>query len=135
MGMVMTGCIHTLKGACGVPGIVVDSTVKTGGNGIGACLIPSWEIVLGHKHWKGYKPITDEEYISRYNEMLYERYNADPTPFGKLLRLPQIVIVCYCPAGAFCHRHLAAEMLRIISPAFGRTVTLMGEFTPRGKGL
>lgn len=98
----------------------LDTTVKSGA-GLGKLLAPTWELVGGVKHhetqgrdarWLKYTPLTHEQYIDGYYALLQQRYKADTVSFISLLQWERLVICCYCPAaGAFCHGHLAADIL------------------------
>ncbi len=47
------------------------------------------------------------------------RYQADDRPFIEILQREAVVLLCYCPASAFCHRHLAVDILDKIAQAKG----------------
>ncbi len=96
----------------------IDITVKSA-KGVGVLLAPTWEMVLGHKAGKGDKrwpdaiPLTDEEYTTQYYALLDKRME-DATNRRRLAQIfseSAVTLLCYCPAGDFCHRHLAAHWL------------------------
>src|SRR5258708_38983906 len=86
----------------------LDITVKSA-TGIGRLLAPTWAMVGGVKHWNRYKTLTSEEYTALYYELLRNRFRADRQPFLDLVQREYLVLLCFCPVGAFCHRHLAVD--------------------------
>jgi hypothetical protein len=90
---------------------------------------PSW-MPAAHKRRK----IDDDEYVDTYLKLMRERYAALSAEYHALIMSriergsPRIVLVCFCPIGAFCHRHLASEYLYKIAcsiPALHGVVTFM----------
>ena len=91
----------------------LDITVK---NSIypGNVLAPTWEMVQGIKAQK----ITEWGYAVQYFSLIISRV-SDISTNGRVHRAAlhnigerkQITLVCFCPAGQFCHRVLAARML------------------------
>ncbi len=114
----------------------LDTTVKSG-RGLGTLLAPTWELVGGIKHhetqgidprWVKYSPITQEQYIQGYYELLRARYQPNEEGFLAILRLDRVVC-CYCQAGVFCHRYLAVDILEKIAIAKGLPFERGGELT------
>lgn len=93
-------------------GIAVDITVKSA-TGLGIALMPTWDIVMGVKRGN----ITHDGYTERYLELLRYRYNAERHLFDELLQINQLTLMCYCKPGAFCHRHIAVNVLERIAVA------------------
>jgi uncharacterized protein (DUF488 family) len=89
---------------------VLDTTVKSG-SGLGLIFAPTWEIVMGVKQGR----ITQQQYTDAYLEMLRERYRASQETFLAILAQDQVVVTCYCRAGAFCHRHIVVDVLEKIA--------------------
>ena len=116
------GIVYTARISHTGPGLVLDTTIKSGA-GLGKVLQPSWEIVMGHKRGQ----ISDEEYVEKYLAMLRQRYAADRQPFLDILAHEQVTLLCYCRAGKFCHRHLAADVLIKIATAFDLPFEYRGE--------
>src|SRR5258708_14303563 len=87
-----------------------DITVKSA-TGIGRLLAPTWAMVGGVKHWQGYKALTPAQYTTLYYDLLRSRFRADRPSFLDLVQRERLVLLCFCPAGAFCHRHLAVNLL------------------------
>lgn len=113
----------------------LDTTVKSG-KGLGKLLAPTWKLVGGIKRfetrgrdsrWLNYSPITQEQYIDGYYDLIRERYKANITPFLELLRRETLTVCCYCKAGAFCHRHLTVDILAKIATAKGLPFKCGGE--------
>jgi hypothetical protein len=92
-------------------------------NHLGAALTPTWEMVNAHKD----QTITDAEYAERYLALLRWRYSASPQMFLDIFNRPRVVLTCYCADGAFCHRHLAVEVLEKIAFYHGIPFTRGGE--------
>ena len=117
----------------------LDTTVKSGA-GLGKVLAPTWDLVGGIKHhetegrdprWVRYIPITRKQYIEGYYTLLRMRYKADSAPFLALLERERFTICCYCAVGAFCHRHLAVDILEKIALAKGLPFIRRGELSLR----
>jgi hypothetical protein len=123
-GRLMTTLFTSRIGYRGEDGL--DITVKSATD-FGRILAPTWRMVGGVKHWKQYKTLTTEEYRDLYYALLRSRFRADKQPFLDLLQRERLVLLCFCPAGAFCHRHLAVDILEKIATANRLTVTRGGE--------
>ncbi len=109
MCIVYTARIHTPG-----RGLVLDTTVKSG-SGLGTILAPTWEIVMGVKQGR----ISEAAYTQRYLGILRERFATNRQPFLDILTHEQVTLKCYCRKGAFCHRHLALEVLEKIAVPYG----------------
>jgi uncharacterized protein YeaO (DUF488 family) len=107
----------------------LDITVKSANTSEGKSLAPTWELVTSHKDGR----INDAQYTERYLTLLRGRYARTPEEFEETLARRRVVLVCYCKAGSFCHRHLAAEVLQKIGISLGITVYLCGEMEPKPK--
>lgn len=81
-----------------------DVTRKTGDT----TFAPTWEMITQYKH--GF--LTDDEYTQLYYRQLKINLAKDPAAWDRLLGRDEVVLVCYCPAGQFCHRHLLKDLLR-----------------------
>jgi hypothetical protein len=110
----------------------LDITVKSAA-GIGTLLAPMWAMVGGLKRWPGYEPLTPAQYVERYAALLRARYRADSRPFFDLIHRERVVLLCFCPAGVFCHRHLAVDILEKIAFAAGLPFTRGGELPTSGE--
>ncbi|MEO1287742.1 MAG: hypothetical protein AAFV93_08230 [Chloroflexota bacterium] len=111
----------------------LNITVKSASTAIGRYLAPSKSMVYGHKAGQGdarferYTPLSDEQYTERYYQLLRPRYRNNPKLFHDLLLQDKVILCCYCRAGDFCHRHLAADILMKIALAQDIPVELCGE--------
>lgn len=97
----------------------LDITAKTGvrsrlGSVTGSTFAPPWDLVMGYKQGR----VTQEEYIARYTELMRESYRRYRSQWDELLSMERVVLVCYCPAGSFCHRLLLAELLAKCGAAY-----------------
>ena len=93
----------------------LDITVK--GNDIaGRLYAPTWDMVQDYKKHK----ISKERYAQLYYGLLIERWNESQDFCDSTLRLVNLfgktdrdmTLVCFCPAGTFCHRHLLIAFLQ-----------------------
>jgi len=100
----------------------LDITVKSAA-GDAKALAPTWDLVMGHKQ----KRISDEQYVQGYLTLLRKRYKQDSGPFLRILQRESVTLCCYCKAGAFCHRTIAADVLAKIAAAHDISVRCMGE--------
>lgn len=101
----------------------LDITIKSASTTEGRALAPTWALVMNHKRGQ----ISDQEYTDAYLALLRVRYNENPTPFLDILKRDRVVLACYCPAGAFCHRHIAVDVLEKIAASKGIAVVRGGE--------
>jgi len=106
----------------------MDITVMTK-DPIGQYFAPTWEMVNKYKKAtcdaKVAQDVYEDEYamlmLSRLPEMVALRI------WEQIADRPYIVLVCYCNARAFCHRHLAKDLMVSHIGA-----TYIGEFTDFG---
>lgn len=66
---------------------------------------PGWDIVMGLKQGK----ITEQQYYMAYWERMRISFKTNRAYWDALLIRPEVTLVCYCPAGAFCHRLILAR--------------------------
>lgn len=100
----------------------LDITVKSG-TSPGSVLAPSWTMVMDYKRGA----ITEAQYTDAYMRLIRAKYRANQAQFDALLELPEIVLCCFCNAGAFCHRHLAVDILEKIASRRGIVFVRGGE--------
>jgi uncharacterized protein YeaO (DUF488 family) len=81
----------------------LDITVKTGWN----VFAPTWDMVMNYKDGK----ISQEEYTKQYYDKMRISYANRRDDWNWLLRQEEVVLVCFCKAGDFCHRLLLADIL------------------------
>ncbi len=84
----------------------LDITVK-GQDPVGSYWAPTWDMVMDHK-----KTGDDQAYIKKYHDKIMYMINQQPSCWEDLLNKDQVVLVCFCPAGAFCHRNLLTYYLK-----------------------
>ena len=81
----------------------LDITVKSGDK----TFAPTWDIVGKVK--KGL--MSEEEYTKEYYRLMRNSYKNNRSEWDKLLKQDEVVLVCFCKKGSFCHRYLLADML------------------------
>lgn len=102
----------------------VDITVKSGRKE----LAPDWDFLMAYKN--STKDATAEaDYTVKYLYKLERLLDSDAEALVSLLRHEDLVLMCYCPAGKFCHRHLLAKKLQDVGMMFDIDVELCGELT------
>ena len=84
----------------------LDITVK-GNDPIGKAFAPSWDMVTRYKNGK----ITEKQYIEEYKIRMIKSCANNHEAWDWLLSQDEVTLVCFCKAGAFCHRKLLAKML------------------------
>lgn len=85
----------------------IDITAKSA-SGIGRHFKPTWDMVMGYKNGKYSK----EEYTRMYMDILEHNYYHIRRLIELMEELPgDIVFICYCRAGDFCHRVLLAKYI------------------------
>ena len=96
---------HRIAAAKNIP--ILDITVKSG---IPA-FAPTWDMVLGYKSGT----LTESEYTLQYYIQMRHSYMSSDTRYrhawDRMLELPLFAVACFCPVGAFCHRHLFVDMI------------------------
>lgn len=99
---------------------MVDTTVKSGGD---TPFSPHWYMVQGHKsgHY------SDDEYTKLYMDLMRQRYSDNPDYWHAFVRQHRVAVGCYCPAGAFCHRHLLLNCLEGVAKQQGVPFVRRGE--------
>ena len=88
----------------------LDITVK-GQDPVGRLFAPRWDMVTTYKDSKR----TDADklvYIQQYHVLILDVIKKHPKEWEALLARKYLVLVCFCKAGEFCHRHLLLHYLR-----------------------
>ena len=116
--------INTAQIGRGGSGLILDTTVKSGA-GLGKILAPTWDIVWGVKKAR----ISEQEYETRYLEILRERYKQNKAAFLAILAAEEVTLACYCHTGAFSHRHIAVNVLEKIAAHHGIPFECGGELS------
>lgn len=84
----------------------LDITVK-GRHPIGSAFAPTWNIVMGHKEGR----ITDEQYTEVYWQLMRKSWQNNRGIWNTLLKdTKEVVLLCYCRPGNFCHRLVLANI-------------------------
>lgn len=85
---------------------------------LGRLCAPSWSMVLGHKAGKGdvryigeHTPLTDQMYVDRFSSLMWDRFSVNADLYRQLLTTKNITLLCFCPEGEFCHRHVLVEKI------------------------
>jgi|GEM_PF-267776 len=101
----------------------LDITVMSANTPEGKLFAPTWEMVNGVKDGT----LTHAAYTVSYLTLLRDRYQRDAAAFHRLLERDRIVLTCYCATGAFCHRHIALDVIRKIAAQRKIIVVGVGE--------
>lgn len=102
----------------------LDITVKSGLK----YLAPDWDFLMDYKKSdKG--PDAEAAYTKRYLQKLSRLFDEDTDKLIEILRQGEVVLMCYCPSGKFCHRHLLVSYLIEIGEWFSYEVIYMGELS------
>lgn len=99
----------------------LDITVK-GQDPFGKLFAPTWEMVQLSKQ----NPWNDAHkgiYVEKYHELILNVINRNPEAWNKLLAMPYVVLVCFCPPGEFCHRHLLVYYLQKYGAKYNGEIT------------
>lgn len=102
----------------------VDTTVKSGDKR----LAPAWDFLMEYKNsakTPGDKVVYRRQYLSKISAM----YKTTPEVLLNLLKGEELILLCYCPAGEFCHRRILREILIHIGTKYGIAVIDGGEIT------
>ena len=91
-------------------------------------LAPDWDFLMADKY-SSKDAVAEREYTIKYLYKLERLLDTDAEVLVSLLRHDDLVLMCYCPAGKFCHRHLLASKLQEVGMMFGIDVELYGELT------
>ena len=81
----------------------LDITVKTGLK----MFAPTWDMVMDYKDHR----ITASQYSVLYYEKMRKSYKTYREIWDWLLNQEEVVLVCFCKNGEFCHRYLLADIL------------------------
>lgn len=96
----------------------LDITVK-GKDKLGRYFAPSWEMVQNLKKGK----ITQDEYLAMYHVLISNLYKTRPEIFQALLSREQVILVCFCAYGDFCHRFVLADYLKQLGATYHGEIT------------
>lgn len=111
--------------------ILMDTSVKSAPP-LYSIFAPTWDMVRGVKD--GVLPYTDityteADYTRDYRKMMVNSWRSKQRQWREIMgRNGVYVISCYCPEGAFCHRHLLNDMFKEISLKYNLPYDYYGEF-------
>ena len=88
--------------------VVLDVTAKSG-TGIGKVFAPTWAMVKGVK--SGAKPIADYSTCYRGIYLAARESGAVRQLFDLIENCDELILLCYCSEGYFCHTLLLKEWL------------------------
>ncbi len=90
----------------------LDITVK-GNDPLGKIFAPTWDLVMTHKKESTMynRAVADKNYIEVFHNLMIASLDSDTDLWNEVLALENVVIVCFCPYKAFCHRTLVAKYL------------------------
>jgi uncharacterized protein YeaO (DUF488 family) len=97
----------------------LNITVKNGDK----TFAPTWNMVMGVKN----KTMTEEEYSSRYINLMTESYKNNSKRWHDLLTKDKLILGCFCPKGTFCHRYQLAHIILAHCSHLGIEVQYCGE--------
>lgn len=104
--------------------LAIDITVKSGIN----LFAPDWDFLMAYKNSpKG--PDDEEAYRVAYIAKLNRGYRENPQAFLELFQHELLVVMCYCPEGVFCHRHLFVTALQQMARKLNLPFLAGGELT------
>ena len=90
----------------------LDITVQ-GKDPVGSIFAPTWDMVRRYKEAVKLNKVVEaiETYTTAYWTLMdYRLPNAGST-VSWILSRKEVTFVCFCPAGAFCHRVLISNLL------------------------
>lgn len=100
---------------------LIDTTVRSGE----LAFAPTWEMVKASKAGT----LSPEAYTEQYRALMLTSVRTHAKLWREISALDDVALLCYCPAGTFCHRHLLAGYFEEYCIATHRPITLMGELT------
>ena len=99
----------------------IDITSRTS-DMIGKLFAPPWSLVSDFKDGR----LTEDKYTDIYSDILLQGIASSPAVWVKFIALDEATLVCYCKAGDFCHRVVAAHFCLTMTPV----VEYIGERMP-----
>lgn len=94
----------------------------TRGSGIDA-FAPSAQALAQYKAGT----MNETSYRQLYVQRMRMSFMAQRSQWEQLKSKERLAVACYCAAGAFCHRHIFAELLQAYVQREGVPFTLRGE--------
>lgn len=97
---------------------IMDITVKSGIK----AFAPTWDILME------YKESGDEaRYRERFRHHMTESLTLNRPEWIEALKQEKVLLLCYCRAGKFCHRHIIAEYFARVREHLGQETIIKGE--------
>lgn len=90
----------------------LDITVK-GKDQRGKVFAPTWGMVMQYK-----RTGNRTEYCLQYHKLMLNSYHKNRNIWEQLLKQDQVVLVCFCRSGDFCHRVLLANYLQQLGAVY-----------------
>lgn len=81
-----------------------DITVKGNAN---LAFAPSWQMVRDYKAGR----LSEQQYTHHYVAAINKSICNYREAWDELLSMDEATLVCFCPAGSFCHRYILAQTL------------------------
>jgi len=91
----------------------LDITVK-GNDPLGKFFAPTWGLVGNLKNGI----IDEHQYEMEYRDLMLNSWNTYQDKWQELLKSQEVTLVCFCPAGTFCHRVLLAGYLQKVEAIY-----------------
>ena len=82
----------------------IDITSRTSDK-LGRLFAPPWSLVSDYKEGK----LDENKYTDIYTNILIQSIASNSTVWIEFIALRRVTFVCYCRAGDFCHRIIAAH--------------------------
>lgn len=98
----------------------LDITCKTA-SALGRYFAPDWSEVKAYLDGPRDKAAEDR-YITAYHAKMLASYEKNKHVWMEVLAMKRVVLVCYCKAGAFCHRKLLKHYLATLGMEDGREI-------------
>lgn len=96
-----------------------DITVKSGLKEVA----PDWDFLMEYKN-SAKDSAAEARYTERYLAKLEKLWIDNPQYFNRFWSDTEVLLVCYCPAGKFCHRHILAKWLIDKGRTLGKNISL-----------
>ena len=101
--------------------VYLDITVKTGDT----TFSPTWDLLNRYK-----QGIVDNRgYAEEYMTLMRNSFRTNRSRWNEVLAMDEVVLACYCKAGAFCHRRLLANIFERQCDGTGLEFRYFGEIT------
>lgn len=101
--------VHTAQ--FGYPGgDRLDITRKSGDH----TFAPTWGLINAAKRGDVNWP----KYVEEYTQQMRDSYRRNRPLWDLLLEAPRVVLVCYCPDPAYCHRTVLGKILAKLGAHF-----------------